>query len=201
MSRTAGRTFVNVVLAIVLVLIIAAIAIPNFLESDALAHLHKHQKQLRKIAAAMEAYRADWGTYPVSEKDSPLAGHGTGNEVDQRLLTTPNAYLEAIIPDGCRMRENEHNDRKQSENYPIYAVAYVNAAPSFTAYPRTAWMTWGIGNDGRSNTDGYRSLNSVIANEASTSPSLTAGIRYDPTNGPEEVGDIYQFGGDAEIKN
>lgn len=197
MARTLAFRIYVLVLVIVGVAILAAIAIPNFMESTRLANFHYQQKQLRKIAAAMEAYRADWGGYPASEKDSPLPGHGTRNEIDQRLLTTPTAYLKASIPDRFRVWSNTPEN---GVNYQIYAVSYVNSAPSFSVYPRTAWMTWSIGPDLKSNTGGYLSLKSIEANEASPHPSLTAGIRYDPTNGlngSDSDGDIYIFGGNA----
>lgn len=179
------RRIVELIIVLCIVLIIVAIALPGYINSDVREGYIYRQKDMRAIARAMEAYRAAWGAYPASEKDSPLAGHGTGIEIDQRLLTTPVTYLPKLMNDGFREKAGKKNRTGAGAGYRIYAVG-----PN--------WMTWSIGPDLANNTDGYKSRKMLEANEALAHPAAFAGLRYDPTNGIVSPGDIYQFGGDEE---
>lgn len=177
------RRIVEFIIVLCIVLIIVAIALPGYVGSDVHANSEYRKRDMRAIAQAMEAYRAAWGAYPASQKDSPLAGHGTGIEIDQRLLTTPVAYLPKILSDGFLEKAEKKNRTGAGVGYRIYAIG-------------NNWMTWSIGPDLTSNTDGYQTLGMIEANEALAHPAAFGGLRYDPTNGTVSPGDIYQFGGD-----
>lgn len=204
-KRSTAFTLGELIIVVVIIAVLAAIAIPNFLEGSYRTDVTYRQNDMRTIALAMESYRIERGDYPASDKDSPLAGHGTRDDIDQRLLTTPTAYMPEILTDGFRKKADKKERRDGSPNYEIYAVAYKTSDSTFAVYPRTGWMMWSIGKDLRSNTVGYRSLRTVIANEATTHPALgldgdprpAAGFRYDPTNGTTSPGDMYRFEGDA----
>lgn len=181
------RRIVEFVIVLCIVLIIVAIALPGYVDSDVHANCEYRKRDLRAIAQAMEAYRAAHGAYPASEKDSPLPGHGAGIEIDQRLLTTPIAYLPKLLNDGFREKAEKKRRSGEDAGYRVYVVG-------------KDWMTWSIGQDLTNNTEGYKSLSMIEANEALAVPDALAGIRYDPTNGTVSPGDIYQFGSQRAVR-
>ncbi|MEN6627312.1 MAG: prepilin-type N-terminal cleavage/methylation domain-containing protein [Candidatus Sumerlaeia bacterium] len=216
MSRK-GFTLIELLIVVAIIAILAAIAVPNFLEAQTRARVSRAQNDLRSMSLAMETYRLDNGSYPLNEQHSWMGG--TRSETDKRLLTTPVSYLSSIPEDVFRRIAGMDADPQSggSTAYRIYAVGYTatSTAPgyyrSLILYPKTAWMTWSIGPDTLTNTDGYRPLGRVLLNEAAATPGLGVdkngtyigatgsyyGMRYDPTNGTVSYGDVYRFEGDS----
>ncbi len=174
------------------------LSVSHFDHARQRAKLADTYRSLDRIAAAMEGYMIDNGGYPASDAASPLPGHGTGNRIDPRLLTTPGAYLDRMIEDPFLISINKQ--------FWVYAAGYNNYGISHGAYPHTVWMTWSNGPDRTTQTGSYRSRAQVIANERQPWPSIGGqlpplyggggtiynGMRYDPTNGLTSVGDIYR---------
>ena len=146
------------------------------------------RRDLTRVAAAMEAYHADNGSYPASELHTPLDPRFSSTRMDDRLLTTPIAYLasEPIDPFRASLSGNQ---------LWIFGYTFLGiGTPSYTLYPRVTWMAWGNGPDRTTQTGGYRSLMTVLANESRQTSLPSDGIRYDPSNGTVSIGDIYVFG-------
>lgn len=217
--KRQGFTLIELLIVVAIIAILAAIAVPNFLEAQTRSRVSRTMNDLRTISLAMETYRIDNNTYAASEGDSPLGrpivnGTASGRvEVDTRLLSTPISYVSSCPDDVFRRiagKDADPNVGSLSPAYRVYARNYPDTSWYLT-YPRNAWMTWSIGPDILSNTGGYRSLPYVIANEASTAPGIGMdkdgnpinnngaykGIRYDSTNGTVSYGDIYRFEGEA----
>ncbi len=162
------------------------------------AKLAETYRSLDRLTAAMEAYAIDNGGYPASEAMSPLPGHLTVAQVDNRLLTTPIVYLERVMDDPFRITS--------VKRFWIYSLGLNNYGLSYGAYPHTLWMTWSNGPDRITQTGSYRSLAQIISNESKQWPQIGGqtppwlggggtiydGMRYDPTNGLTSVGDIYR---------
>ncbi len=155
--------------------------------------------ELDRLTAAMEAYMIDNGGYLPSQSESSLRT-STASAADLNLLTTPVGYLRAIAVDPFR-------DRSLNPRFGTYAIGYTPmGALSYRVYPHIQSMIWSVGPDRWTQTGGYRSLVTLIANESSPWPQLGAqtpwqlggggsvynGMRYDPTNGVTSVGDIYR---------
>ncbi|MEN6627317.1 MAG: prepilin-type N-terminal cleavage/methylation domain-containing protein [Candidatus Sumerlaeia bacterium] len=211
-----GFTLIELLIVVAIIAILAAIAVPNFLEAQTRARVSRCQNDLRSIALAMESYRVDNNTYPAPRKHVTwLQPTQTGDPTDVRLLSTPVSYLTTFPSDIFRIIAGS-----PSAQYRMYALGYTprSAAPgynrSYDVYPRTSWMAWGLGPDMLTNTGGYFTEPYVIANEAKDNPAIgvdknnvaigssTAayGMRYDPTNGTVSYGDIYRFEGEAKTR-
>jgi type II secretion system protein G len=83
--RRKGFTLIELLIVVAIIAILAAIAVPNFLEAQVRAKVSRVKTDLRSIATAIEAYAVDVGDYPRNW----IAG-------DQTItpdLTTPVAYL------------------------------------------------------------------------------------------------------------
>lgn len=121
-------TLIELLIVVAIIAILAAIAVPNFLEAQTRAKVARVQADLRSIATGVETYRIDHNSYPEGT-DSPegydpairdfLAPYNLGNKyygfrvksgekhvgTDFFGLTTPIAYMTNIPNDpfvkGC----------------------------------------------------------------------------------------------------
>jgi len=59
-----GFTLIELLIVIAIILILIAIALPNFLEAQIRARVTKASAEIRSLTTAFEAYQTDWGYYP-----------------------------------------------------------------------------------------------------------------------------------------
>jgi prepilin-type N-terminal cleavage/methylation domain-containing protein len=71
--KRKGFTLIELMVVIAIIIILAAIAIPNYLNMTARAKKSRVQSDMASIATALETYKTDWGTYPVVAKSSANA--------------------------------------------------------------------------------------------------------------------------------
>lgn len=217
-----GFTLIELLIVVAIIAILAAIAVPNFLEAQTRSRVSRVHNDLRTIALAMEVYRVDNGGYPSwSPQDGNYYNRGTiengaytvpsWDAPWMNLLTTPITYINSIPPDVFRIVAGS-----SVYAYRVYSVAYTprTAPPGyfrhFKFYPRTGWMTWSWGPDTTDNSN-YLAQKTILNNEAIANPDIgkdkngyyiagtgsAKGMRYDPTNGTVSWGDLYRFGGDS----
>lgn len=81
-------TLIELLIVVAIIAILAAIAVPNFLEAQTRAKVSRTVSDLRTIATALETYRLDNNNYPPS---LPFAS-------DEELgkLTTPITYISSV---------------------------------------------------------------------------------------------------------
>lgn len=96
-----GFTLIELLIVIAIILILVAIALPNFLEAQIRAKVTTAEAELRGLAVAMESYRTDWNRYPP-QSFYELTSSGLcyrANRCSLRQLTTPIPYLLEIPRD------------------------------------------------------------------------------------------------------
>jgi type II secretory pathway pseudopilin PulG len=74
-------------IVIAIIIILAAIAIPNYLRMTERAKVSAIESDLKAIATALEAYNTDWTKYPVASNNwstlkDELTGNGTLNDAN-----------------------------------------------------------------------------------------------------------------------
>lgn len=77
-------TLIELLIVVAIIAVLAAIAVPNFLEAQTRAKVSRVRAELRTIATGLEAYAVDWNHYPPN--DGLLS-------VVPLELTTPVSYL------------------------------------------------------------------------------------------------------------
>ncbi len=170
-------TLIELLIVVAIIAILAAIAVPNFLEAQVRAKVSRCNADQRAIATAMAAYEMDNNNQPVPMwiGDDPLMGQ-------RRLqrLTTPVAYISSIPND---------------------PFAAENQAPYDWLFHRNGYMyhhiwgpyAWGVGEPGPYQRGRDQGLRWALA---SRGPTLAFDVymEYDPTNGTRSRGDVIYMG-------
>ena len=72
-----GFTLIELMIVIAIIIILAAIAIPNYLKMTERARKASIESDLKSVATALETYSTDWGGYPVASSAESLYDSGT----------------------------------------------------------------------------------------------------------------------------
>lgn len=189
--REPGFTLIELLIVVAIIAILAAIAVPNFLEAQTRSKASRAMADLRSIATALEMYNVDNQHYPTMLEPgfaggvAPLAGSDLKWWYTPDSLSTPIAYLSSANL-GCpfggdRTRSGDFPDeiwrRYSYENIPEleskylegYAVLQAKYAPAARALETCgAWRILCIGPD-------------IVWNPM---------VAYDATNGTISLGNL-----------
>lgn len=88
-------TLIELLIVVAIIAILAAIAVPNFLEAQVRSKVSRVHSDLRTLATAFETYAVDWRRYPCGEKYLPsiIPPWKDNWGVLPIRLTTPIAYI------------------------------------------------------------------------------------------------------------
>ena len=89
MKERAGFTLIELLIVVAIIGILAAIAVPNFLNAQTRARVARVKADLRNVGTALETYFVDRGNYPNGNDPNDLL-------VGCRELTTPISYLSSV---------------------------------------------------------------------------------------------------------
>jgi prepilin-type N-terminal cleavage/methylation domain-containing protein len=179
-------TLVELLITVAIIAILAAVAVPNFLESQARTKVSRELADMRTLAVGLEAYAADHNGYPPHGEvlgngtvnfPATLAGIATVEYVPDRPLTTPVAYLTSAFEDVCLPRSLPPLLRRygyvQTNQMAAIMVARGWGDSAATLAPRFGgWRLYAAGPDG------------------DKGPDAKLTIPYDATNGTISNGDI-----------
>ncbi|MBN1517896.1 prepilin-type N-terminal cleavage/methylation domain-containing protein [Candidatus Sumerlaeota bacterium] len=92
-------TLIELLIVVLIIAILAAIAVPNFLEFQTRAKVSRVKADIRSLLTALEAYRVDTNFYPPV--DNSFAGSGSqmnrGGVCNVHSLSTPIAYISNTL--------------------------------------------------------------------------------------------------------
>lgn len=205
-----GFTLIELLIVVLIIAILAAIAVPNFLEFQTRAKVSRVKSDMRSLATAIEAYFVDNNEYPSmasgNEGANSFAPAGSGaaqactfrirvgNEIS--TLTTPIGYISGYFGDAFAVSNNTTFQYRQYKN---------------------TWLLWSWGPDRDENENGGRdtwpnttcspniSATGIDANFITAfnvniglpnpdflvaTGSDSNAIQYDPTNGTTSEGDV-----------
>ncbi len=91
--RRRGFTLIELLIVVAIIAILAAIAVPNFLEAQTRSKISRVKSDLRTVATALESYRIDWTQYPPT----PFCGGGDAGvlRVLPNNISSPVAYISS----------------------------------------------------------------------------------------------------------
>jgi len=208
MSRRSrkGFTLIELLIVVAIIAILAAIAVPNFLEAQVRAKVSRCKNDTRSLAVALEAYYVDWNSY--THRASAREGDSFHGWVQ---LTTPVAYITSIPRDP--FGEVKAGQFRLRSIYELGAGAVGIGPAGLPAnpgkgFPSNTWLISGFGPDKTDdvvsaslfpghrwswNDADYPWLNIPANDPAAISEALS--LLYDPTNGTISAGNILRFGG------
>lgn len=179
-----GFTLIELLIVIAIILILIAIALPNFLEAQIRARVTKAKGEMRTIGIAMESYYLDWNTYPF-ESENDCATPQVRTRCGLAWLTSPIAYITSIPPD--TFPDPNNNELSWMETGVVRA-ARENPVDMAAA-------VWGLFTRGPDGVDSE--LSSASPNIVYVNPGDGSNDSYNPTNGTKSAGDLFLFGGDG----
>jgi prepilin-type N-terminal cleavage/methylation domain-containing protein len=180
MRAKSAFTLIELLIVVAIIAILAAIAVPNFIEAQTRAKISRARADMRSIATAIESYAVDHNRYP-------FAFNTTGGyfmTFMERLvpLTTPIAFMTTIPQDPY---PNSASGLNVDEVFD-----YVDKATTETILP-AVWGPFPAPESGYNKQWRLQSLGPDLVESLTTSPTP---VEYDPTNGSTSFGDIHRYG-------
>jgi len=145
--RAKAFTLIELLIVVAIIAILAAIAVPNFLEAQVRSKISRVKSDMRSLATAIEAYKVDNNCYPTTALhsqggravDYPLGfvcGDGGG-----WLVTTPAAYIASWPLDPFPDFQGwSTTNPKGRPNRPIYYDCFENLEPASAKYSRSIFF-------------------------------------------------------------
>ena len=172
-----GFTLIELLIVVAIIAILAAIAIPNFLQAQVRAKVSRVKAELRTLGTGLESYYVDENGYPHEY----LFADNPGTEQLRSLyvfrqLTTPISYITSLPIDPFKAGMRDGTNYKNNPYYWYYNW--------LERYGR------GINPYPGSDCPWYNQEISVIV--TSIGPAFTAAwpMIYDPTNGTVSNGNL-----------
>jgi len=192
MHLRKGFTLIELLIVVAIIAILAAIAVPNFLEAQTRSKVSHQVANMRTAVTALESYYTDYNAYPPTTYNT-VNGTFAANEnwkVYPGYLTTPIAFIssEAALIDIFR---KGHNFPSHLANEIMYLPTFYyqlpyDGSPLNYAGQMNRYGMWVIRSAGP---DTYYQNQAGVHQDYGPIWNLAS---YDPTNGTVSAGDIYR---------
>lgn len=220
-------TLIELLIVVAIIAILAAIAVPNFLEAQTRAKVSRAKTDHRAYATALESYYVDNNAYPPCNSFGVPTNNtapGIGGSQDWTVLerlSTPIAYMTSgILPDpflsklrtgsvytgsGSQPGLGGTYDANPTGN-PIYkSYQYHSTSANDRAFVDNGQkaQAWTIGSAGPDLI--YLNMGGILANNsehqdgrsAAQKQAYVTNLAYDPTNGTISFGEVFRVGGNT----
>jgi len=175
MNNKSAFTLIELLIVVAIIGILAAIAVPNFLNAQMRAKIARTEADQKAVSTALEQYRLDWGTY-VEDHDYP----STRGQRGLFRLTFPVAYMSSLPIDAFASKVQGH-----SEGNPHFEMGTGSASARGGSFPNHAYIIISPGpnlQEEVSGNDGF--------------PMGTVFRTFAISNGLNSNGDIIRMGGE-----
>jgi prepilin-type N-terminal cleavage/methylation domain-containing protein len=221
-----GFTLIELLIVVAIIAILAAIAIPNFLEAQTRSRVSRVKGDLRTQAIALDSYFIDHGRYTKDNEaaeDVTQVGLDPIDRADGVLeLTTPIAYMSMILSDPFAPTDNSvgaistQGYRIGSGDWSYPVVPPMDNQDSYQTFmnhgAEETYVIFSPGPDRTRNRLSYKcfpwrpeNASGPLAESAQgdykASYPISFYMDYDPTNGTISYGDVYRYGGDFMTGN
>jgi prepilin-type N-terminal cleavage/methylation domain-containing protein len=199
-----GFTLIELLIVVAIIAILAAIAVPNFLEAQTRSKVSRSKADIRTLATAIEVYTLDnavgpsdrgnnspgrpydmWDDGQMNYSVEPKANFTIGFE-----LTTPIAYLSSVAALRDAFKVQRYTGQSTGREYYCFASWRFRQKSGLTigaaVFNRSGeWVVMGAGPD--------KYVNNIPGGtDFSNAIYIPEYINYDPTNGTISNGDIYR---------
>jgi prepilin-type N-terminal cleavage/methylation domain-containing protein len=206
-----GFTLIELLIVVAIIAILAAIAVPNFLEAQTRAKVSRAKSDIRAVATAVEAYAIDNNVPPI-DGSAPNDGQAywyppggpTGPEGRAGGLTSPVAYITSVkmidpfrtavnastaygldAPDSRYFEVSDYTRFRYTNFQYTYTGGWRNPPlPTYYAQYAAVYGTWRLMSSGPDKVAG------PTVSVGGSNPAITQYTPYDPTNGTMSLGEI-----------
>ncbi len=192
MRRQTAFTLIELLIVVAIIGILAAIAVPNFLNAQTKAKLAKVQAEFQSIRSALATYQLDNNTFPHD------GWRGFMRRPNGWIgLTSPVSYINsASLHDPFKARFVLPGDQDPGVDWSLYELSTgSHNSGKFNEMPLDDWMLNSIGPDSVFNQAGGGGAAGDNTSSAMSYPFTNIVLRFDITNGLVSRGDIYAFMG------
>ncbi len=192
-STRNAFTLIELLIVVAIIAILAAIAVPNFLEAQVRAKISRAKADMRSMVVAIESYVVDYNKYPLSANELggnispyPSAGPAVFETRVSVVITTPVAYITSRLQEPFPAGGGSEN-----QHYHYGSIEYA------------------LDRDGTGGRDDFLNYSEMMLFQKSDTaylmlshgpdldhddPALGLTSPYDSTNGTISDGDILYFG-------
>ena len=184
MTKEKGFTLIELLIVVAIIAILAAIAIPNFLQAQVRAKVSRTVSEFRSAATGLESYYVDNNDYPGTRAPQAMTTPVAFLTSMPRSPWTEN-YTWALTPEFTTINKTYlyvgtwgdlgNNPSDIMRDYYVYSRTVLDQAQ--VDLQRIRWELKSVGPDGTDDVTKY---------------GYTA-QQYDPTNGTVSPGDIVWF--------
>ncbi|MDX9752714.1 MAG: prepilin-type N-terminal cleavage/methylation domain-containing protein [bacterium] len=183
-NARSGFTLIELLIVVAIIGILAAIAVPNFMNAQIKAKLSRVKTDIRALAQAHEMYFVDNNSYPPESEDDIFTGRRTRMEAGLFCLTYPVAYMSSLPHDPFQDTSAARFEGTEA----AYETGVAQRNKKNVAY-----NIFSRGPDMAEN--GLYSAQPFFGMQRNNGEGNT----YSPTNGLTSMGDIYWYGGDPSV--
>lgn len=183
----SGFTLIELLIVVAIIGILAAIAVPNFLNAQIRAKIARTQADMRSVKTALESYQVDNNRYPPDAVEAKVSFTQFQHF---RPLTTPISYMASIPDDeffSAKTAEDPSGQGRVSLDNPTHTYFYASIGWIKSAGKKPEdfvgpWTAYSVGPDQIYSYGEWIFLRENLSGRNSFS--------YDSSNGLHSAGDI-----------
>ena len=177
MRRQTAFTLIELLIVVAIIGILAAIAVPNFLNAQIKAKIARAESEMKSIGQAYMMYFMDRNGWPP---------HLDGHPAQHRYVTTPIAYLSTSIVDVFAFQDKKHPKFHSTFQGQYHSEPNATHHGRFQFYPGMYEQTWNV---------------AYVMISHGPDAQHDHEWRYDTSNGLTSIGDIWSlFRGEYQPK-
>ena len=173
--RESAFTLIELLIVVAIIGILAAIAVPNFLNAQTRARISRIEADIKNTATALESYRIDRNFYPIDATNR--------NPIGLYMLTTPVAYMTSLPIDVFVPATYEDTGAGEAVG-PFLEMGTDTPKPGEDMRTLGTWSLSSGGPDSDDDVQGQQGW-----------PWTTVFWEFDPSNGLHSNGDLMGYGG------